>query len=236
MKDKQAVERVQRVVTILVTGLEDVAHESRLKILEDIGRTFKLLVLLGPDDRLSVKLSARQMVNSSTVIPSHSGGPNILRINLSPTVLPPNTCNVEPGLVDLEPPTETEVRSYISAVERNRAVGLGGLVPAVFTEGWEALLEGSTGQPKRLNQCSTLISAEVELDIESVEWKAAVRLTWAWSAKRLPKVNRVIPTKDELQSWGNPRGSLLELFDLRNWHTYQVGRTWSSLGYRTEDW
>ncbi|KAF6769676.1 hypothetical protein AHF37_12354 [Paragonimus kellicotti] len=43
---------------------------------------------------------------------------------------------------------------------------------------------GLTGQPKRLtlstlNQCSTLISTEVELDMESVDSKAVVHLTRA---------------------------------------------------------
>ncbi|KAA3672836.1 uncharacterized protein DEA37_0013559, partial [Paragonimus westermani] len=61
------------------------------------------------------------------------------------TALPPQTCNVVPWSVDLElPPTETEVRNCIAAVKYNEAAGPDDLVPALFKEGVEALLETLT--------------------------------------------------------------------------------------------
>ncbi|KAF5397614.1 hypothetical protein PHET_09452 [Paragonimus heterotremus] len=69
---------------------------------------------------------------------------------------------------------------------------------------------GLTGQPKRLtlsalNQRSSLISTEVKVDMEFVVSKAVVHLTRDWSVKRLPEVGQVVPTNDELQSWGHLR-------------------------------
>ncbi|KAA3676186.1 uncharacterized protein DEA37_0015111 [Paragonimus westermani] len=60
------------------------------------------------------------------------------------TALSPQTCNVVPWSVDLKPPTEAEVRNCIATVKRDRATGPDDLVPALFKEGGEALIEALT--------------------------------------------------------------------------------------------
>ncbi|KAA3681880.1 uncharacterized protein DEA37_0003798 [Paragonimus westermani] len=66
-----------------------------------------------------------------------------MRVNLH-KYKEPQTCNVVPWSVELEPPTETEVRNCIAALKRNKAAGPDNLVPALFKEGGEALIKAST--------------------------------------------------------------------------------------------
>ncbi|KAA3672090.1 uncharacterized protein DEA37_0001689 [Paragonimus westermani] len=58
------------------------------------------------------------------------------------TVFPPQTFKVVPWSVNLEPLTRTEVHNCIPALKRDRAAaGPDGLVPALFKEGGEALVD-----------------------------------------------------------------------------------------------